>query len=431
MRPFEWLLFLSFIPTPLLVYTWRRPSRWHRAAAFLPLLSGIVHLAIEGWRFQMIPLYALALLLMTTALSRRTAPPRLNRWFYSIYTFIFLGGGLVAGWLLPVLTLPDPTGPYAVGIIDREIVDPARGRRLMMSVWYPAAYSGTPAPLTHHPDAVATALVTLTGLPAPFFHHLRYTTVAAGESVPVAATNHPLPVLVFSHGMVGLRLQNSSTFQELASQGYIVVALDHTDAAAVTVFPDGSARFYNLQAFGIAAGVEPDKALMNQHVFPVWVADQRFVYDMLEKWSATDALMAGKIDLTRIGSFGHSFGGATALELCRIEIRCRAAANLDGALYGENLTQPALRPLLLMTSADSNRLHDTVAEWNHLITTAATAEWIELPHSTHLSFTLIQLLSPLLVPQGYDPYRGLHTIDQQLLRFFNTHLPPLPTESGK
>jgi predicted dienelactone hydrolase len=210
----------------------------------------------------------------------------------SVGALLLVLSGILAGWLVPVIKLPDPTGPYHVGVVDRELVDKTRGRRLMVTIWYPAAQGGTPAPLTHYPDEVATALGNLSGLPAMLFQHLRYITLDATEGVPLAADQVPFPVLVFSHGLVGLRLQNSSTLQELASWGYVVVAIDHTDAAGVTVFPDGEVRFYNLERFGIPPDVEPDEKLITDRVFPVWVADQRFVYDMLEKWAVDDPALA-------------------------------------------------------------------------------------------------------------------------------------------
>ena len=428
MRPFEWLFLISFVPALLLPVSpesWRR--RWLFVALLLPMLAGALHLALEGWRTQMVPLYTLAALLLVSrlpALLGRAGTVRRGRGLAAsgVFALLLVLGGLLAGWLLPVFTLPQPTGPYPVGIIDRELVDAARGRRLMVSVWYPAAQAGPPAPLTHHPDAVMTALAQLTNLPALLFQHLRYVTVAASVDVPAQADGTPFPVLLFSHGMVGLRLQNSATLQTLASWGYVVVAIDHTDTAAVTVFPDGEARFYDLARFGISADVEPNAALMNAHVFPVWVADQRFVYDTLDRWAVADPLLAGKLDLTRIGSFGHSFGGATASEVCRVDARCQAAVNLDGALYGDSVTLPAVRPLLLMSSAESN-YPETVAVWSDLITNArATAYWLELPHSNHLSFTFTPLLSPLLAPQGFEPRTGLGVVDKYLRAFFDLHL---------
>ena len=429
MRAGEWLFCLSFVPAlllPLIVQTWRRQGLI--VTTLLPLVVGGIHLLAEGWRIQMLPLYMLAVLVLVCRLPVLVGrEDRLRRGrgilLSSVTALLLVLGGILAGWLLPVVTLPTPTGPYAVGIVDRELVDAARGRRLMVSVWYPAAQRGIAAPLTHYPDDLASALGKLAGLPGLPFQYLRYMMLSASDSVPLLTEGAPLPILVFSHGLVGLRLQNSSTLQDLASWGYVVVALEHTDAAAVTVFPDGEARFFNLARFGIPAGVEADVALVDAHVFPVWVADQRFVYDTLETWAVNDPLLAGKLDLTRIASFGHSFGGATALEVCRVDVRCRAAVNLDGGLYGDSVTQPAIQPLLLMSSAESGQYQDTVGAWTRMIANAnAAAYWLELPNSSHFSFTFSQLLSPLLVPQGFEPYSGLRVVDKYLRVFFDKHL---------
>ena len=441
MRVLEWLFCLSFIPAVVLPFVGFIPPYWRprlsRLVAPLPTLTGVLHIVVEGWRIQMVPLYVLAAVILLGwllmgwprkfMLPSLSSPSTLPRSIYILLNGVavlwLVLGGILAGWGMPVVKLPQSAGPYPVGIVDRELIDAARGRRLMISVWYPAARQGEPAPMTHNPDEVAAGLGNLAGVPSVLFQHLRYFTLAASENVPVAANGAPFPVLVFSHGMVGLRLQNSSALQELASRGYIVVALDHTDAAAATVFPDGEARFYDLSRFGIAPDIEPTEALMTEHVLPVWVADQRFVYDVLEKWATSDPLLAGKIDPTRIGSFGHSFGGATALEVCRVDVRCKAAVNLDGGLYGGTKTQPATQPLLLMTSTDSNRITEAIQEWTHLINMAkAEAEWVELPGSNHYAFTIMPLLSPMLAPGNFDSKAGLHTVDVCLIEFFNRHV---------
>jgi dienelactone hydrolase len=429
MRPLEWLVIISFVPiivTPLVRSSWRRG--WLLVATVLPVLACALHILVEGWRSQMAPLYLLAVLVV--AIGLRAAPgggsatsPRVAVLASAAIAVIVIGADVLAGWLLPVVSLPAPTGPYHVGVVDRELVDATRGRRLMASVWYPAAESTTRAPLTHNPDEVMAALGNLTGLPAPLFQHLRYMTVDASENAPTLAANTPFPVLVFSHGLVGMRLQDSSTLQDLASWGYVVVAVDHTDAAAVTVFPDGEARYYDQTRFGIPAGIEPDKATVDQRMFPVWVADQRFVYDTLATWNEGDPLFAGKLDLTRIGSFGHSFGGATALEVCRLDARCRAAVDMDGGIYGGSETLPASRPLMVMSSAASMENAEAVAGWRFVIEHAtAPAYWMELPNSNHLSFTITELLSPVLAPPGFDPLYGLAVVDDTLRAFFDQQL---------
>jgi hypothetical protein len=81
-----------------------------------------------------------------------------------------------------------------------------------------------------------------------------------------------------------------------------------------------------------------------------------------------------------------------------------------------------------MTSAEGMQLPYAVKRWRQMIANAdAPAYWLELPGSTHLSFTITQLLSPLLVPKGFDPRVGLHTVDTYLRAFFDAHLSGMKT----
>jgi predicted dienelactone hydrolase len=430
MRLFEWLLLVSFIHAlvlPLIPKTWRR--RWLIIAVLLPLAASVAQIAIEGWRIQIVPLYALALLIILVRLRELGgAVPHIRQRRgivnSAILALLILGNGIGAGYLLPIAALPAPTGIYPVGVVDREVVDTARDRRLMVSVWYPAAQAGTPAPLIASPDVVTSALAESFGFPAIALHHLRYFTSAASQDAPLLGGDMRFPVLVFSHGLVGIRAQSAPLMQELASHGYVVVAIDHTDAAAVTVFLDGEVRQFDLTRFeSDPSQGDEDEAFITERVLPVWVADQQFVYDTVERWQEDDPLFGGRLDVSLIASLGHSFGGATSLEVCRIDSRCRAAVNLDGGLYGDSITEPVLRPLMLMTSADSAQYDYAVEEWTGMIDNAAnTAYWLELVNSDHLSFTFTPLLTPILVPSGFNPYDGLAAINRYVLAFFYTHL---------
>ncbi|HTE16957.1 MAG TPA: hypothetical protein VK689_01080, partial [Armatimonadota bacterium] len=301
MRPLEWCLVLAFVPLILLAFG---PPAWGRLRFWPPLnvlpgVTALLQIVLEGWRWQFIPLYLLAAAIPLMTFIRRSKPA--VRWMRLAsgvaLAGVVLGSVVLAGWALPVITLPAPTGPYAVGVTDRELVDTARDRRLMATVWYPAAATGDPAPFTHEPDALMAGLEHLTGVPGVVFQHLRYITVAASDGAPILASEQPFPVLVFSHGLVGMRMQNASMLQDLASWGYVVLALDHTDAAAVTVFPDGETRFYDPARFGLPTDDVPSTGAIDAQMFPVWVADQRFAFDTLEDWDENDPLFAGTLDL--------------------------------------------------------------------------------------------------------------------------------------
>ena len=64
-----------------------------------------------------------------------------------------------------------------------------------------------------------------------------------------------------------------------------------------------------------------------------------------------------RLDLRRLGAFGHSMGGVTAAQFCVDDRRCRAGLNLDGIpQYGTMIDKPSGRPFLMVYSARPGRL---------------------------------------------------------------------------
>ncbi|MGH9664893.1 MAG: hypothetical protein ACRD9L_10760, partial [Bryobacteraceae bacterium] len=117
-----------------------------RAAIYLlGALLALLHLAVAGYRWQMIPAYLLAALLLT---SLRGAPlPPLSQ----AAGILLLAGGFTLTNLLPVFSLPDPGGRFPIGSMTfhltdssrRERMDPKSPRELMVQVWYPAQPGST------------------------------------------------------------------------------------------------------------------------------------------------------------------------------------------------------------------------------------------------------------------------------------------------
>src|SRR5258708_5711864 len=107
--------------------------------------------------------------------------------------------------------------------------------------------------------------------------------------------------------------------EELASQGYVVVGSDHAGFSDTKPFPDGydfrpdtlgeppPAATFKETVYGSLSHLEHD-------VFPTWLADAKFVLDRVEELDGTPGPSFRRLDLTRIGMFGWSFGGATSVQ---------------------------------------------------------------------------------------------------------------------
>jgi predicted dienelactone hydrolase len=54
------------------------------------------------------------------------------------------------------------------------------------------------------------------------------------------------------------------------------------------------------------------------------------------------------LDLTKIGVFGHSFGGATALQVCHDDSRCKAGIDIDGMAFGSVIADGVKQPFMFL-----------------------------------------------------------------------------------
>jgi predicted dienelactone hydrolase len=122
------------------------------------------------------------------------------------------------------------------------------------------------------------------------------------RNAAVAAGKHPL--VLFSHGYLGVSDQSIFLTEALAREGYIVAAMNHGDALA-NIFqkkqdPPKFAEFAKWT----------DEKFRDRHDDVVALLDQ------LLQWNdGGDSPLAGHIDSQRIGGMGHSLGGYTMLGL--------------------------------------------------------------------------------------------------------------------
>jgi predicted dienelactone hydrolase len=128
---------------------------------------------------------------------------------------------------------------------------------------------------------------------------------ARARSIPVlvyrSKGTEKQPVLLFSHGLGGSRKNNPYLGQHWARRGYTVVFLQHPGSDEDVwkkVSPKGRQT-----ALSAAANV---RNLLER------VRDVPAVLDQLERWNGEEKhWLEGKLDLTRVGMSGHSFGAVT------------------------------------------------------------------------------------------------------------------------
>lgn len=178
-------------------------------------------------------------------------------------------------------------GDHDVGVRTLEVTDPDRvdvlattggeeppryDRPLTLEVWYPAALpAGAPERGTYE-------VVTRDGTPAEL-------TGRAIRDADPDAMSAPYPLVVLSHGYPGNRFLLSHFGENLASKGYVVVSIDHTDST-----------YGDQAAFA--------STLYNRPL------DQLFVIDEVDRLSEADeGFLSGLVDAARTGVIGYSMGG--------------------------------------------------------------------------------------------------------------------------
>jgi dienelactone hydrolase len=70
--------------------------------------------------------------------------------------------------------------------------------------------------------------------------------------------------------------------------------------------------------------------------------------DQLAKPGLDGNRFARRVDMGRVGAFGHSFGGAAALQAAKDDRRISAAIDLDGTLYGAVAHTGLAKPVMLI-----------------------------------------------------------------------------------
>lgn len=443
MRPFELSLSILAILVAISYFIPSLPtSLKHKILPIALVLLAGAQLIFEGFRWQLWPLFIGIMLLVIVAIMQAT---NLGASIMVGLSILLAVISIVAGKLLPVPTAYTITGPYQVGTTVAHLTDSSRQeiygndpnapREIMVQVWYPAEPTSENERSQWMQDikSAAPAIATYIDLPSFALNHLKYVKGNSFIDAPPFASNEGLPVLLFSHGWAGFKEQNFFQVEELASHGYTVIAINHTYGAILTVFPDGREVPRNPDA--LPSGVTQEEYdIASNLLVRQWADDMAFVLDELEipDHPSTLGLLAGKLDLAKVGIFGHSTGAGATVEFCASDPRCKAALVMD--LWSEPLSMDTIsagltQPLIIMHSEnwDLDRPENNYGRVGTLVN-ASTSEVFEftIQGTKHYDFSSLPLLSPLTVQLGLkgpiEGDLGLEIINFYSVNFFDQYL---------
>jgi len=454
MRPLEF-----FIPILLIIYTiWPLFALRPVIIECLPLLTVLVtfvHIFTEGIRWQMVPLYIITAIILIISVFRlmHQGQPQFQPTTFSrtliIANLLLLAVFTALPVLLPVPTLAKPDGPYTVGTRTLLLTDENRKelysgnkddtRKFMVELWYPAKKPAANVPLAPWmPDAkiVAPAIADYLHLPHFFLDHLTLAKSWSYNDLPIDRSAGPYPILVFSHGWNGFRQQSTFLMEDLASHGYIVVAMQHPYGATLTVLPDGTLIPNNPEAL---PKDKPDdeyeaaaRILVNQ-----WAGDMGFTLDYLARLNENDpgGQLTNLLDLQKVGIFGHSTGGGATIQFCGTDPRCKAGLTLDAFMRPvglEVLDNGTKQPFFFMFSElwpfkRNSELFDQY--YSHV---DPSNQVVTIMGADHYDFSDLPALSPLAAQLGLKgPINGARVqniIQTYVLAFFDQQLKGIPSD---
>ena len=422
----------------------RQAPLWARGMTGLAAVTVIYQLLSNNYRWHMVPVYSIIAIWLFLQLWPGLFQPGI---YSGLAGVVCLFAALFLCTLLPVFSFPAVTGSFSVGTVQLHLTDPGRPekfstdlqarREIMAQIWYPAASAAGQG--ARYVSRSETGFKTA---------HLALVRTRAVESAPFSNRSpvRGFPVLLFLPSWVGGKAQNTFEAEELASHGFIIIGIDHPYGTKLTAFPDGRVIRSRLSDF---LDVSSDETLERSRLIAedeltTRALDVHFVIDELARLDAHDpaGLLTGRLDLSRIGILGHSFGGSVAAQACFIDPRLQAGINMDGILLGEVAEAGVGKPFLFMsdatpppTAADlespspQHRRHARLiqrdlSQIEHSLA-AHGGYYMTIEGANHANFSDWPLYCPLKRLTGAGPVsvkRAMQIINAYTLAFFRHYL---------
>ena len=368
----------------------------------------------------------------------------------SLFIYLFMLNFLINGCAsiiyksIPLKDVAKTNGKYFVGTQNFQLVDSTRSmwftddiksfRTLSVKMWYPADENSLSdrAPYVDQYELIAKALSTSLGVPEALMSRAGAVKCNSWLNADISIGN--FPIVIYSHGHQSLKIANTFQAEEIASNGYIVIAPDHTYDAALTIINKDKIIYTRSKLPNSDEEAEDSEMIERvKEQLNIRVEDVSFVIDkMIEKFSK-DQQFNKSADFENIGIFGHSFGGSTAIMAANNDNRIDAILGLDAYflplpnyIIEKDINKPFIH--LGQTSWGDSNNYELMKIWGS--NNKQNSFHLSVEGSKHNDFTDFSQFTKLTrkFGSGKVPQKIMRNImNDVILQFFNYHLKSIDT----
>jgi pimeloyl-ACP methyl ester carboxylesterase len=379
-----------------------------------------LHLILAGFKWQLLLLYIAIDSLIIFGYFIKIKEVSVKKRILKIVTilssiFIVLSG--LFAFSFPKYQMPEASGDYLIGTTtfivsdDRPEIyteDPLDTRRIKLQVWYPAetveGYEQVPWLLDG--KTISRALSKDFGFPAFALNETAKVLSNSYLDAPISSDSDQYPIVIISHGWRGFRNLHTDFAEELASLGYIVVAIDHTYGSVATLFEEGDVAYLNKEALPSREST-PDFLDYAKDLVSTYGEDVISTIDYLEVLNSDSELsdFKGRLDLTKIGVIGHSTGGGGDVYAALKDDRITALIGLDAwveSIDSTDISDGLDIPSLFLRSGDWETGENNDNLYALIDSSVGTAWLYQIDGTTHFDFSMVYMFSSLTKLVGFS-----------------------------
>lgn len=393
-------------------------------------------------RWQYYPIYIVAILYFILVLLNHFKILDLNPSTSKLIlvgatTLIFIS--IILLLIFPMEKLPQPSGKFSIGTRTYELKDENRReiykdaenekRRIKYQIWYPADEIEEYEKIKWIDKGIVLTkqLARSMNLPDFILQHTAKIDSNSYYKAPMSNSLENYPVVIISHGWKGFREIHTDFAEELASNGFIVISIDHTYGSQMVEFEDGEIAYLNKNA--LPREDNPYKYNYNSRLLvTTYGEDVASVLDDLENLNNMDKNLKGKLDLEKVGLLGHSTGGGGDVYISLKDERIKALLGLDAWVHPikSNISKSSLSTPSLFLSSEQWSTEPNYNVLNYLVNNSTNSILIQMNKTNHVDFSMVYMYSPLSKYIGFTgKLGGRYSSNLQreiILNFFNESL---------